>query len=332
VKLGGFNTNKRLLQFARRLLFIACGTSLNACLAVRGTFDELCNLPVQVENSSDFLDRRPPIFRDDVCIFVSQSGETADTLRALEYCRDNGAILVGFTNVVGSSISRQTMFGAHLNAGPEIGVASTKAYTSQIITMTLLALLLSEDLVSKQQRRKEIVQGLFHLPMLISQTLATTDGKILALAKKLKDAPSVITLGRGFQYATCLEAALKIKELSYVHTEGMNSGELKHGPLALIDENLPVIMMCTKDSLLDRSLSAAQQVKARKGRPIAIVSQSDAEIEAVADEIIVVPQSIDCLQGIVNIVPMQLLAYHMALLRGNNVDCPRNLAKSVTTQ
>ena len=332
-RLGGFTPHHvESIRLARRIVFISCGTSLNSCLAVRPTFDQLQNVPVVVENASDFLDRSPRIFRNDVCFFVSQSGETADTLRAFEYCKERGAIVVGFTNVVGSTISRLTEFGAHLNAGVEIGVASTKAYTSQIVTLTIVALILAGDSIALAPRRQEIIRGLASLSDHIRECIVGTEKKVIEIAHKLKDAKSVLVLGRGYQYATCLEAALKIKELTYVHTEGINAGELKHGPLALIDEYIPVIILCTKDSLVDRARSAIQQVHARKGKPIAIVSEADAEVESLVDDVIRVPATVDCLQSIVNIVPLQLLAYHLAVLRGNNVDCPRNLAKSVTTQ
>jgi glucosamine--fructose-6-phosphate aminotransferase (isomerizing) len=332
-RLGGFSPQHvEAIRHARRIVFISCGTSLNSCLAVRPTFDQLQNVPVVVENASDFLDRSPRIFRNDVCFFVSQSGETADTLRAFEYCKERGAIVVGFTNVVGSSISRATDFGAHLNAGVEIGVASTKAYTSQIVTLTLVALILASDSIALQPRRREVIRGLSMLSEQIRECLQKTEKKVIEIATKLKDAKSVLVLGRGYQFATCLEAALKIKELTYVHTEGINAGELKHGPLALIDEHIPVIILCTKDSLVDRARSAIQQVHARKGKPIAIISEPDAEVESLVDDVIRVPATVDCLQSIINIIPLQLLAYHLAVLRGNNVDCPRNLAKSVTTQ
>eukprot|EP00758_Cryptobia_borreli_P004427 Tbor_TRINITY_DN4364_c0_g1::TRINITY_DN4364_c0_g1_i2::g.7836::m.7836/K00820/glmS, GFPT; glucosamine--fructose-6-phosphate aminotransferase (isomerizing) len=332
VKLGGFNSKKGIFHHARRIVFVSCGTSLNACFAVRPLFDELAQLPIMVENASDFLDRNPFVCRSDVYIFVSQSGETADTIRALEYCRENGAILVGVTNVVASSISRLSHFGCHLNCGVEIGVASTKAYTAQYILLTLIALLLSEDSVILQPRRRAIVEGLKDLTSLMSECLKKVDKQIIEVARKLNDSKSVLVLGRGYQFATCMEAALKIKELTYVHTEGINSGELKHGPLALIDENVRVIMLCTKDSHIDGARSALQQIAARKGRPICIVSDDDAEIFEAASEVIKVPQTIDCLQGIINILPLQLLSYYMAVQRGNNVDFPRNLAKSVTVQ
>lgn len=333
VLLGGFSDrNVETIISSRRIIFISCGTSLNACLAVRPLFDQLLQLPVMVENASDFLDRMPHIFRDDVCVFVSQSGETADTLRALEYCQSKGATMVGFTNTVGSSISRLTHFGAHLNCGVEVGVASTKAYTSQIVVLVLAAVLLSDDSRRLLPRRIEVTDALSRLSSDVSDCLRMVSDKVKQLAAKLVNAKSVLVIGRGYQYATCLEAALKIKELTYIHTEGINSGELKHGPLALIDENIPVIIFCTKDAHMDRARSAIQQVKARKGKPIAIISERDEEVEQAADEVITVPATIDCLQCIINVIPMQLLAYELAVLRGNNVDCPRNLAKSVTTQ
>jgi glucosamine--fructose-6-phosphate aminotransferase (isomerizing) len=332
VLLGGFDQNRGILKTARRIVFISCGTSLNACIAVRPLFDELADCPIAVENASDFLDRKPRMFRDDVVVFVSQSGETADTLRAMEHCSSFGCTLVGFTNTVGSAISRKTHFGAHLNCGLEIGVASTKAFTSQIVTMTLMALMLCDDSIQLAPRRKEILDGLSALSDNIKETLASTTAAVAEIASRVKDAKSVLVLGRGYQFATGLEAALKIKELTYVHTEGMNAGELKHGPLALIDENICVIIICTHDALIERVRSAVQQVKARGGRPIVVLSKEDREIEALADSVIRVPATVDCLQSIVNVVPLHLVAYHTAVLRGNNVDCPRNLAKSVTVQ
>lgn len=334
IKMGGFlpKSNRNALLSARRIMFIACGTSLNACIAVRPLFDELAGCPTAVENASDFLDRSPRIFRDDVCFFVTQSGETADVLRALEYCRDAGAVLCGATNTVGSSVSRMTHFGAHLNCGPEIGVASTKAFTSQIVVLTLLALMLADDSISHKPRRDAIIRGLEQLSGNIDQCLRMTEEIVKKVAASFVSAKSLLIIGRGYQYATCLEAALKVKELSYIHTEGINAGELKHGPLALIDENIPVIVICTNDHLVERSRAAVHQIRARNGKPIVILSEPDPEIEALAEEIIRVPATVDCLQVIINAIPMQLLAYHVAVLRGNNVDCPRNLAKSVTVQ
>ena len=280
----------------------------------------------------DFIDRAPRMFRDDICIFVSQSGETADTLRAMEHCKKFGAVLVGFTNTVGSAISRQTDFGAHLNCGPEIGVASTKAFTSQIVTMTLLALLLCEDSREAAPRREQVLKGLQELPAVLAKCLAATEPLVKEIGERMADAKSVLVLGRGYQHAIGLEAALKIKELTYIHTEGINAGELKHGPLALIDEHITVIIICTTDALIDRVRAAVQQIRARNGRPIVMLSQPDPEVEALADVVLRVPSTVDCLQPIVNVIPLQLLAYHTAVARGNNVDCPRNLAKSVTVQ
>ncbi|KAG5486748.1 hypothetical protein LSCM1_08004 [Leishmania martiniquensis] len=333
VRLGGFSPqNVRSILTSRRILFIACGTSLNSCIAVRPLFEELVPLPIAVENASDFLDRKPQIQRDDACFFVSQSGETADTLMALNLCCEAGAVCIGITNVVGSSISRLTHYGAHLNAGIEVGVASTKAYTSQVVVMTLVALLLSGDSVRLRERRQEVMRGLAEMPAKISEALKVTREPVKALAARLKESRSIIVLGRGYDLATAMEAALKVKELSYIHTEGIHSGELKHGPLALIDEAMPVLAMCTNDKHFDRSKAAVQQVNARKGVVVAFTTEADAELEAAAREIIIVPRTVDCVQCVVNAIPFQLLAYYMALLRGNNVDCPRNLAKSVTVQ
>ncbi|KAJ3395576.1 glutamine--fructose-6-phosphate transaminase (isomerizing), partial [Chytridiales sp. JEL 0842] len=215
----------------------------------RAIFEELTEIPVSIELASDFLDRRTPIFRDDVCVFVSQSGETADTILALRYCMERGALCVGITNTVGSSISRETHCGVHINAGPEIGVASTKAYTSQYIALVMMALQLSEDRISMTERREQIINELYELPKYIKETLAL-DKELYTIAKEmLANEKSLLIMGRGFQHATCLEGALKIKEVSYMHSEGILAGELKHGPLALIDENMPVILIMTKDSL-----------------------------------------------------------------------------------
>eukprot|EP01062_Namystynia_karyoxenos_P058500 TRINITY_DN50026_c0_g1_i1.p1 TRINITY_DN50026_c0_g1~~TRINITY_DN50026_c0_g1_i1.p1 ORF type:complete len:704 (+),score=265.32 TRINITY_DN50026_c0_g1_i1:110-2113(+) len=332
VKLGGFPAEvKRLILNSRRLVFVACGTSYYSALFARPILEELAEVPVTVELASDFIDRRPPVFRDDVCCFVSQSGETADTLRALEYCKERSAFLVGFTNTVGSAIARATHCGAHINAGCEIGVASTKAYTSQCAILLLLALLLSSDKLSMQERRRTIMEGLRELPALIQQALSLEE-RIKALALRMKDEKSILLMGRGYQYATCLEGALKIKELAYIHSEGILAGELKHGPLALIDENMPVIMVAPNDSVYPKVKSGLQQIRARHGRPIIFLTEPDPEMEAEDTECILIPKTVDCLQPILCIIPLQLFAYHLACLRGLDVDCPRNLAKSVTTE
>ncbi|XP_059177265.1 glutamine--fructose-6-phosphate aminotransferase [isomerizing] 2-like isoform X1 [Physella acuta] len=331
VVLGGIKDYMAEIRRCRRLLFIACGTSYHSTIATRQLLEELTELPVMVELASDFLDRNTPIFRDDVVFFLSQSGETADTLLALRYCKQRGALIVGITNVVGSSISRESNCGVHINAGPEIGVASTKAYTSQFISLVLFALVMSEDRISMQQRRHEIIEGLKNLPEQIKAVLAKDD-KIHSLAKELHTQKSLLVMGRGYNYATCLEGALKIKELTYMHSEGILAGELKHGPLALVDHAMPVLMVCTKDKVYSKCVNALQQVKARHGNPILICTEGDEDIQSMASQYIEVPHTIDCLQGVLTVIPMQLLSLHIAELKKLDVDCPRNLAKSVTVE
>jgi len=264
-------------------------------------------------------------------VFVSQSGETADTILALRYCLERGALCLGVVNTVGSTLSRETHCGVHINAGPEVGVASTKAYTSQYIALLMMALQLSEDRISFTARRNEIIEGLHSLPGLIKQVL-DSDKSLQQLATGvLAQSRSLLLMGRGYQHATCLEGALKIKEISYMHSEGILAGELKHGPLALIDENMPVIIIMTRDSLYPKVQSAFAQITARKAQPIVVCNEDDAGIP---DNVktIRVPKTVDCLQGLLNIIPLQLLSYHLAIKNGFDVDFPRNLAKSVTTE
>lgn len=246
VQLGGLKSYIQTIRKSRRLIFIACGTSYHSCVATRGIFEELTEIPASTELASDFLDRKMSIFRDDVCIFVSQSGETAETLMALRYCKEKGALCVGVTNVVGTSISRETHCGVHINAGPEVGVASTKAYTSQFIALILIALQLSEDRLSMLPRREEIISSLKDVSAQVKSVLER-DKEFCSLASDLINEKSLLIMGRGYQTATCLEGALKIKEVSYMHSEGIFAGELKHGPLALIDEIMPIILIMTKD-------------------------------------------------------------------------------------
>ncbi|GJC80030.1 glucosamine-fructose-6-phosphate aminotransferase [Colletotrichum tofieldiae] len=332
VTLGGLRSYISTIRRCRRIIFIACGTSYHSCMAVRGVFEELAEIPIAVELASDFLDRQAPVFRDDTCVFVSQSGETADSLMALRYCLERGALTVGIVNVVGSSISLLTHCGVHVNAGPEIGVASTKAYTSQFIAMVMFALSLSEDRASKQRRREEIMEGLAKIPEQIKDIL-TQDQAIKELCSKtFQNQKSLLLLGRGAQFSTALEGALKIKEISYLHCEAVMSGELKHGVLALVDENLPIIMILTRDDLFKKSLNAYQQVIARGGKPIVICNPSDEEFKTSEAEKIEIPKTVDALQGILNVVPLQLIAYWLAVMEGLNVDFPRNLAKSVTVE
>lgn len=327
VHLGGIS--QRLSDFKRssRIIFVACGTSFHSCIAARQVMEELTELPVTIELASDFIDRKTPLFRSDVCVFVSQSGETADTLEALRYAKKCQALTVGLVNVVGSSIARITDCGVHLNAGAEIGVASTKAYTSQIITIVIFALQLSIDSRSKQLRRKQIHDSLLALPALVKRTLTNLDERMKVIAQRLRDNTSILLFGRGYQYATCLEGALKIKELSYIHTEGIHAGELKHGPLALIDENMPVILFASQDSCATKTQNALHQLMARGGisNMIIIGTEGDSDIEKFQDkaELVLVPQTVDCLQCVLSIIPMQLLSYHLTVARGLNVDQPR---------
>jgi len=331
VTLGGIKAYVSEIRRCRRLLMIGCGTSYHSAISCRQLLEELTELPVMVDLASDFLDRNTPIFRDDVCFFISQSGETADTLGALRYCKSRGALIVGITNTVGSTICRESHCGVHINAGPEIGVASTKAYTSQILSLVMFALVMSEDRISLQPRRSEIIQGLKALPDLIRKVLEL-DQKVLDIAKKLYEKRSLLIMGRGFNYATCLEGALKVKELTYMHSEGIQAGELKHGPLALVDSTVPILMIITRDGVFSKCMNALQQVTAREGRPILVCEEGDEETAKWSENVLPIPRCVDALQGILTVIPMQLLSYHLAVLRGCNVDCPRNLAKSVTVE
>uniref|UniRef100_A0A671QCH7 glutamine--fructose-6-phosphate transaminase (isomerizing) n=1 Tax=Sinocyclocheilus anshuiensis TaxID=1608454 RepID=A0A671QCH7_9TELE len=331
VILGGLSDHLKEIKRCRRLILIGCGTSYHAGVATRQILEELTELPVMVELASDFLDRITPVFRDDVCFFISQSGETADTLMALRYCKQRGALTVGVTNTVGSSICRETDCGVHINAGPEVGVASTKAYTSQFVSLIMFALMMSEDRLSMQQRRLEIINGLKKLPELIKEVLALDD-QIKSIADELYHQRSLLVMGRGYNYATCLEGALKIKEITYMHSEGIMAGELKHGPLALIDKHMPVIMIIMRDACYKKCHNALQQITARQGRPIILCCQDDPEISKMAYKTIELPQTVDCLQGILSVIPLQLISFHLAVLRGYDVDYPRNLAKSVTVE
>lgn len=332
VNLGGLKQWLPTIRRCRRIIMIACGTSYHSCLATRSSFEELTDIPVSVELASDFLDRKSPVFRDDTCIFVSQSGETADSMMALQYCLDRGALTVGVVNSVGSSMSRQTHCGVHINAGPEIGVASTKAYTSQYIALVMIALSLSNDSISKRQRHVEIIQGLKKVPEQIKKVLDLEDKIKELCAEFLDKQKSLLLLGRGFQFATALEGALKIKEISYMHSEGVLAGELKHGVLALVDGELPIIAFATRDSLFPKVMSAIEQVTARGGRPIVICNEGDDVMSDKAYATLHVPLTVDCLQGLLNVIPLQLMSYWLAVNRGIDVDFPRNLAKSVTVE
>lgn len=334
VMLGGLKDHIDSIKRCRRLLFIACGTSYNSALACRQWLEETTQLPVIVDIASDFMDRDVPIFRDDVCFFISQSGETADTLAALRYCKNRGALIVGITNTVGSSISRESDCGVHVNAGPEIGVASTKAYTSQVLVLLLFGLMMSEDRVSMISRRKEVIGALQSLPEKIREVLEL-DAQIKEMATTFENKSSILVLGRGYAYANCLEGALKIKELTYIHSEGILAGELKHGPLALVEPDMPIIMLISKDHSYDKSINALEQITARGGKPIVICPKGEVPVlsaSKVQFQTIEVPKIVDCVQSILSVIPMQLLSYHIACNKGLDVDCPRNLAKSVTVE
>ncbi|KAL5567047.1 hypothetical protein UlMin_030211 [Ulmus minor] len=333
VLLGGLKDHLKTIRRSRRIVFIGCGTSYNAALAARPILEELSGVPVTMEIASDLLDRQGPIYREDTAVFVSQSGETADTLHALEYAMENGALCVGITNTVGSAIARNTHCGVHINAGCEIGVASTKAYTSQIVVMAMLALAIGSDTISNQARREAIIDGLIDLPNKVREVLKL-DQEMKDLAQSLIAEQSLLVFGRGYNYATALEGALKVKEVALMHSEGILAGEMKHGPLALVDENLPIFVIATRDACFSKQQSVIQQLHARRGRLIVMCSKGDAASVSLGGScrVIEVPQVEDCLQPVVNIVLLQLLAYHLTVLRGFNVDQPRNLAKSVTTQ
>ncbi|KAJ3373736.1 glutamine--fructose-6-phosphate transaminase (isomerizing) [Kappamyces sp. JEL0680] len=295
--LGGLRSQLANIRRSRRIIFSACGTSFHSCLAVKSIFAELCEIPISVELSSSFLDEQLPVFRDDVCIFVSQSGETKDTLLALQHCKERGALCLGVTNTVGSTISRETACGVHINAGPEISVASTKAYTSQFIALTLVALQLSDDNLRVKTRREQIIDGLGKLSANIKKCLLLEPELKKLAYEEFKNNKNLILLGRGYQSATCLEGALKIKEVTYIHAEGILAGELKHGPLALIEPSMPIVLLMP----MDRHYPTIR-----------------------------VPDTVDALQAVVNIIPLQLFSYHLAVARGIDPDSPRNLAKSVT--
>ncbi|XP_039968135.1 glutamine--fructose-6-phosphate aminotransferase [isomerizing] 2-like [Bactrocera tryoni] len=331
VVLGGIKEFIPEIKRCRRLILIACGTSYHSAIATRQLLEELTELPVVVELASDFMDRHTPIFRDDVCFFISQSGETADSLIALRYCKQRGALIVGITNTVGSSICRESHCGVHINAGPEIGVASTKAYTSQFISLVMFALVMSEDRLSLQPRRLEIIHGLEILADQIRKVLQL-NSKVQELAKDLYLHKSLLIMGRGYNFATCLEGALKVKELTYMHSEGILAGELKHGPIALVDDEMPVLMVVMRDPVYMKCMNALQQVTARNGRPIILCEEGDEDTKSFSSRSLEIPRTVDCLQGILTVIPLQLLSYHIAVLRGCDVDCPRNLAKSVTVE
>jgi glucosamine--fructose-6-phosphate aminotransferase (isomerizing) len=309
----------------------ACGTSYHAALIGEYLFEQFARIPVEVEYASEFRYRNPIVDRDTLVIVISQSGETADTLAALREAKQRGARVMGIVNVVGSTIPRESDFGIYLHAGPEIGVASTKAFTGQVLVLTLFTVLLGRLRTLSVLQGREIVQALEALPSKVEQVLELNDA-IRELARTYKDATNFLYLGRGYNFPAALEGALKLKEISYIHAEGYPAAEMKHGPIALIDENMPVVVIAPHDAVYGKVVSNIEEVKARGGRVIAVVSEGNGELAGKVDHLITIPRTIDILTPILATVPLQLLAYHIAVLRGCNVDMPRNLAKSVTVE
>jgi len=330
-KLGGLSQILHNVLRARKIFLTACGTSYHAGLIGEYMLEEYCRIPVEVEYASEFRYRDPIIQDDDVVIAISQSGETADTLAALKEAKRKGATVMGIVNQVGSSIARETHGGTYIHAGPEIGVASTKAFTSQVTALALLTVMIARTKSMSAEEGRQIIKELNALPGKVERALQS-DGIIQKIAQEFKDKSNFLYLGRGYNFPVALEGALKLKEISYIHAEGYPAAEMKHGPIALIDEDMPVVFIATKDSTYEKIISNIQEVKARHGRVIAVVSEGDNGLDDMVDYCIPIPSTINFLQPIISIIPLQLLSYHMAVLRGCNVDQPRNLAKSVTVE
>lgn len=332
VRMSGIINHIEQLKEARRIIIVACGTSWHAGLIAEYLIEELCRVPVEVEYASEFRYRNPVIHPGDIIIAVSQSGETADTMVAIEKAKEQGAIIFGVVNVVGSSISRISNAGAYTHAGPEIGVASTKAFTAQLAVLTMMALSLANEKGSiERQRLTYLINELHEVPDKVQAVLEKSE-EIKKIAEKYKDANDFLYLGRGYNFPVALEGALKLKEISYIHAEGYPAAEMKHGPIALVDESLPVVFVATKDSYHEKIVSNIQEIKARKGKVIAVISEGDSLIAEMADDVITVPESDELLAPMISTIPLQLLAYYIGVARGYDVDKPRNLAKSVTVE
>jgi glucosamine--fructose-6-phosphate aminotransferase (isomerizing) len=330
-KLGGLETVADQLANAKRIIISACGTSWHAGLVGEYMLEQFARIPTEVEYASEFRYRNPIINKDDAIFFISQSGETADTLAALREAKIRGAMVLGICNAVGSSIARESVAGVYTHAGPEIGVASTKAFTSQLVVLALITLLIARKKDMSLIDGKTIAEEMLTLPDKISKILQLND-QIEKIANDFKDTTNFLYLGRGYNFPVALEGALKLKEISYIHAEGYPAAEMKHGPIALIDDNMPVIFIAPKDSTYEKILSNIQEIKARNGRIIAIASESDTQIDKLVDYSIKIPDTIRMLMPILTVIPLQLLAYHIAVKKGLNVDQPRNLAKSVTVE
>ncbi len=332
IHLGGLYQVLPRLVKAKRIVLIGCGTSWHAALVGEYLLEEFARIPVEVEYASEFRYRNPIINKDDIVIAISQSGETADTLAAIRLASEAGAIVLGICNVVGSSIPRETDAGVYTHAGPEIGVASTKAFTAQVTVLTLMAMLLGRkrDIIS-QSRYEKLISEMMAVPTKIEKILESNE-KISEISAIFKDATNFLYLGRGYFFPVALEGALKLKEISYIHAEGYPAAEMKHGPIALIDEKMPVVVIAPQDSSYEKVVSNVQEVKARKGVVISIVTEGDTIIKSMSDHVIEIPKASEIVESLLAVIPLQLLAYHIALMRGCDVDQPRNLAKSVTVE
>jgi len=332
VKLAGVEDNMKKFLAADRIIIVACGTSWHAGLVAEYIFEDLARIPVEVEYASEFRYRNPVITEKDVVIAISQSGETADTLAAIKLAKSKGAFVFGVCNVVGSSIARLTDAGAYTHAGPEIGVASTKAFTTQITVLTLMALRLAraKGTMSSSEFRHHLIE-LETIPSKVEKALKS-DAYVQTIADIYKDSTNFLYLGRGFNFPVALEGALKLKEISYIHAEGYPAAEMKHGPIALIDENMPIVVIATKKGHYEKVVSNIQEIKSRKGKIIGIVTEGDTSVKELADHVIEVPETLECLTPLLTTIPLQLLSYHIAVMLDRNVDQPRNLAKSVTVE
>ena len=333
IQMAGLEDNLEKFLRADRIMIVACGTSWHAGLVAEYVIEEFARIPVEVEYASEFRYRNPIINKGDVVIAISQSGETADTLAAIKLAKEKGAFVFGVCNVVGSSISRETNAGAYTHAGPEIGVASTKAFTTQITVLTMIALRLAKakGTLSNSDFHRYL-QELEVIPEKVAEALESSDEMSKKIAAKFKDATNCLYLGRGYNFPVALEGALKLKEISYIHAEGYPAAEMKHGPIALIDEQMPVIVIAPKQGHYDKVVSNIQEIKSRSGKIIAIVTNGDTQVKGLADHVIEIPETSDALSPLITTIPLQLLSYHIAVLRGCNVDQPRNLAKSVTVE
>lgn len=332
IKMAGIDQNLEKFLNANRIIIVACGTSWHAGLVAEYIFEDMARIPVEVEYASEFRYRNPVITENDVLIAISQSGETADTLAAIKLAKEKGAFVFGVCNVVGSSIARETHAGAYTHAGPEIGVASTKAFTTQITVLTLIALKLAQEKGTlSQSKYQEYLAELEAVPAKVEKALLSNP-LVEQISETYKDSTNCLYLGRGFNFPVALEGALKLKEISYIHAEGYPAAEMKHGPIALIDEQMPVVVIATKKGHYEKVVSNIQEIKSRKGRIIAIVTEGDETVKELADHVIEVPETSESISPLLTTIPLQLLSYHIAVMRGCNVDQPRNLAKSVTVE